>query len=59
MPMGNPTQIVLGPENDQIEVARFASVGGNASMTGGLELIVPTPLLGEEATRSVRTSGLP
>lgn len=53
---GNPTQITLGPEYDQIEVARFASVGGNASLTGGVELIVPTPLLGEEATRSVRTS---
>ncbi|RUO38209.1 outer membrane protein assembly factor BamA [Aliidiomarina shirensis] len=53
---GNPTQIVLGPEYDQIEVARFASIGGNASLTGGLELIVPTPLVGEESKNSVRTS---
>lgn len=53
---GNPTQITLGPEFDQIEVARFASIGGNASLTGGLELIVPTPLVGEENRNAVRTS---
>lgn len=53
---GNPTSITLGPEFDLIEVARFASIGGNASLTGGLELIVPTPLIGEESRNSVRTS---
>ncbi|RUO36321.1 outer membrane protein assembly factor BamA [Aliidiomarina sanyensis] len=53
---GNREQIALGPENDQIEVARFASIGGNAMLNGGFELIFPTPFASEAAARSVRTS---
>ncbi|WP_194755831.1 outer membrane protein assembly factor BamA [Aliidiomarina indica] len=53
---GNREQIALGPEFDRIEVSRFASIGGNAQVNGGFELIFPTPFVGEETSRAVRTS---
>ncbi|TRW49577.1 outer membrane protein assembly factor BamA [Aliidiomarina halalkaliphila] len=53
---GNREQIALGPEHDRIEISRFASIGGNAQLNGSFELIFPTPFVGEEAARTVRTS---
>lgn len=53
---GNPTQIALGPENDTYYVAPYRGVGGNAMVSGGFELIVPTPFAGDEAANAVRTS---
>ncbi|MDF2179617.1 outer membrane protein assembly factor BamA [Aliiglaciecola sp. CAU 1673] len=52
-PDGN--QIALGPNSDVLEVSR-RSIGGNALVIGGVELIVPTPFIGEEMENSVRTS---
>jgi len=45
----------LGPDHDFINASR-RSVGGNASVIGGIELIVPTPFLDEGFSNSVRTS---
>jgi outer membrane protein insertion porin family len=53
---GNPTRIALGPEFDTIAINRFRSIGGNAVVNGGIELIVPTPFMGEEGSNAVRSS---
>lgn len=53
---GNPTRVALGPEYDTYQVAQYRGVGGNAIVTGGFELIVPTPFAGDDAARTVRTS---
>jgi outer membrane protein insertion porin family len=45
----------LGPDHDYINVSE-RSVGGNAMMLGGIELIVPTPFLDEGFSNSVRSS---
>ncbi len=47
--------IVLGPDSDQLFVTE-RSIGGNAMVLGGMELIVPTPFVSEEFDNSVRTS---
>ncbi len=47
--------IVLGPEYDTLEVSSRA-LGGNAMITGTVELYVPTPFLSEEYNNMVRTS---
>ena len=47
--------VVLGPESDRLFVTE-RSIGGNAMVLGGLELIFPTPFIGEEFSNSVRTS---
>lgn len=49
------SQVFLGPESDIISVSN-RSLGGNAMILGGVELIVPTPFVGEEFDNSVRTS---
>ncbi len=43
------------PSSDVITISR-RSLGGNAMALGGIELIVPTPLVEEEFDNSVRTS---
>jgi outer membrane protein insertion porin family len=45
----------LGPDHDYIDVSR-RSVGGNARVLGGVELILPTPFLDESYANSVRSS---
>lgn len=52
-PDGNSYPVTLPSENDRLQLTRFSS-GGNASATGTLELIFPTPFA--ENNRSVRTS---
>jgi outer membrane protein insertion porin family len=47
--------IVLGSEQDTIFVTE-RSLGGNALVLGGFELIVPSPFVEEEFDSSVRTS---
>jgi outer membrane protein insertion porin family len=47
--------IILGPESDRISISR-QSLGGNAMLLGGIELITPTPFVGDEFSNSVRTS---
>lgn len=49
------SSVVLGPESDQVFVTE-RSIGGNAMVLGGVELIVPTPFVSEEFDNSVRTS---
>ena len=45
----------LGPDSDYIQVSP-QSVGGNAKILAGIELIVPTPFLDEGMANSVRSS---
>jgi outer membrane protein insertion porin family len=47
--------ITLTPDSDQLFVTE-RSIGGNAIILGGAELIVPTPFVGEEFDSQVRTS---
>ena len=54
-PIGTSRGCCLGPDEDAIVVST-RSVGGNAIVLGGLELIVPTPFLDESFSNSVRTS---
>jgi len=49
------TSCCLGTDHDFTQVSK-RSVGGNAIVVAGLELIVPTPFLDEGFTHSVRTS---
>ena len=52
---GNFGSIGLGDSADTIQVSQ-RSIGGNALLIGGLELIFPTPFLDDEFSNSVRTS---
>ncbi|MCF2950152.1 outer membrane protein assembly factor BamA [Paraglaciecola aquimarina] len=52
-PSGRP--ILGNPENDSIQISR-RSLGGNAMLLGGVELIVPTPFVEVDFDNSVRTS---
>ena len=54
-PLAGGGNCCLGPDHDYIDVSR-RSVGGNARLLGGIELIVPTPFLDESYSNSVRTS---
>lgn len=48
-------RVLLGPDSDNLFISQ-RSLGGNAMVLGGLELIVPTPFVDEEMDNSVRTS---
>ncbi len=54
-PLSGGSACCLGPDHDFIQASR-RSVGGNARLLGGVELIVPTPFLDEGYSNSVRTS---
>jgi len=54
-PLSGDSSCCLGTDYDSIIVSR-RSVGGNARLLGGIELIVPTPFLDEGYSNSVRTS---
>jgi outer membrane protein insertion porin family len=51
----NGLPIYAGSESDTINISR-RSLGGNAMILGGLELIVPTPFVEVDFDNSVRTS---
>jgi outer membrane protein insertion porin family len=51
----NGVPILAGSESDVITISQ-RSLGGNAMILGGLELIVPTPFVEEDFDNSVRTS---
>src|SRR5690606_1085583 len=52
---GIPSGLPAGPAADSLAVSQF-SVGGNAMVVGGFELVFPTPLIKEDNKNSVRTS---
>jgi outer membrane protein insertion porin family len=54
-PVEGGSSCCLGQDHDFINVSQ-RSVGGNAIVVAGIELIVPTPLLDEGFSNSVRTS---
>ena len=54
-PVGDSNGCCLGPDEDFINIST-RSVGGNAMVLGGIELIVPTPFLDESYSNSVRSS---
>ncbi len=54
-PVNDSTGCCLGPDEDFINISS-RSVGGNAMLLGGVELIVPTPFLDESYGNSVRSS---
>jgi outer membrane protein insertion porin family len=54
-PVESGSSCCLGPDHDFINVSA-RSVGGNAIIIAGVELIVPTPFLDEGFSNSVRTS---
>lgn len=49
------TMCCLGPNSDTVLVSR-RSVGGNAKVLGGIELIFPMPFLDESFSSSIRSS---
>ncbi|RTE87001.1 MULTISPECIES: outer membrane protein assembly factor BamA [Gammaproteobacteria] len=53
---GLPTQIALGPEHDTLDVLRRRALGGNAMFNASIELIFPTPFVGESTRGTIRTS---
>jgi len=54
-PVEGGASCCLGPDHDYINTSQ-KSVGGNAIVIAGVELIVPTPFLDEGFSNSVRTS---
>ncbi len=54
-PVGDSGGCCLGPDHDYIDISKN-SVGGNAMVLGGVELVFPTPFLDEGYSNSVRSS---